>query len=83
MSESTTAMTSSTSVYTTRRFWERLWRTAGLQFVVFFISQSSLYLAEEASMSQSIRPKTRTVDGPITCRRFADQILTAFEGNIV
>jgi hypothetical protein len=35
MSESTTAMTSSTSVYTTRGFWERLWRTAGLQFVVF------------------------------------------------
>jgi hypothetical protein len=34
-------------------------------------------------MSQSIRPKIRTVDGPITCRRFADQILTAFEGNIV
>jgi len=30
MSESTTAMTSSESVYTTREFWERLWRTAGL-----------------------------------------------------
>jgi hypothetical protein len=25
MSESTTAMTSSASVYTTREFWERLW----------------------------------------------------------
>jgi hypothetical protein len=43
MSESTTAMTSSTSVYTTRRFWERLWRTAGLQFVVFFIIAYLVY----------------------------------------
>ena len=43
MSESTTAMTSSTSVYTTRSFWERLWRTAGLQFVVFFIIAYLIY----------------------------------------
>jgi hypothetical protein len=43
MSESTTAMTSSTSVDTTRRFWERLWRTAGLQFVVFFIIAYLVY----------------------------------------
>jgi hypothetical protein len=43
MSESTTAMTSSTSVYTTRGFWERLWRTAGLQFVVFFIFSYLIY----------------------------------------
>jgi hypothetical protein len=43
MSESTTAMTSSTSVYTTRRFWERLWRTAGRQFVVIFIFAYLIY----------------------------------------
>src|SRR5260221_4223202 len=43
MSESPTAMTSSTSVYTTQRFWERLWRTAGLQFVVFFIIAYLVY----------------------------------------
>src|SRR5580704_15439011 len=43
MSESTTSMTSSTSVDTTRRFWERLWRTAGLQFVVFFIIAYLIY----------------------------------------
>jgi len=43
MSESTTAMTSSTGVYTTRSFWERLWRTAGLQFVVFFIITYAIY----------------------------------------
>jgi hypothetical protein len=43
MSESTTTMTSSTSVYTTPGFWERLWRTAGLQFVVFFIIAYLIY----------------------------------------
>jgi hypothetical protein len=43
MSESTTAMASSASVYTTRGFWERLWRTAGLQFVVFFIIAYLVY----------------------------------------
>ena len=31
------AMTSSTSVYTTSAFWERLWRMSGINFVVFFI----------------------------------------------
>jgi hypothetical protein len=36
-------MTSSTSVYTTRGFWERLWRTVGLQFVVFFIFSYLIY----------------------------------------
>jgi hypothetical protein len=43
MSESTTAITSSASVYTTRGFWERFWRTAGLQFVVFFIIAYLVY----------------------------------------
>src|ERR1700722_16925956 len=43
MSQSTTAMTSSASVYTTREFWERLWRTAGLQFVGFFIIAYLIY----------------------------------------
>ena len=37
MSASTTPMTSSTSAYTTPAFWERFWRTSGLQFVVLFI----------------------------------------------
>lgn len=42
MSASTTAMTSSpgvtsSSVYTTSAFWERLWRTAGIQSVLCFI----------------------------------------------
>lgn len=40
---STTATTSSTSEYTTRGFWERLWRTSGIQFVVFFIITSVIY----------------------------------------
>lgn len=43
MSESTTAMTSSTSAYTSSTFWERLWRTAGLQFVAFFIIAYLIY----------------------------------------
>ena len=36
-------MASSTSVYTTGAFWERLWRTAGVQFVGFFIITSIIY----------------------------------------
>jgi hypothetical protein len=32
-----TATTSSTSPYTTRAFWERLWRSAGIQFLGTFI----------------------------------------------
>lgn len=43
MSESTTAMTSSASVYSTRGFWDRLWRTAGLQFVGLFIIAYLIY----------------------------------------
>ncbi|HEV3207729.1 MAG TPA: hypothetical protein VGZ28_12300 [Terriglobales bacterium] len=37
MSASTTTMTSSTSVYTAPAFWERLWRTAGIQSALCFI----------------------------------------------
>jgi hypothetical protein len=33
----------SSSVYTTREFWERLWRAAGLQFVGFFILSYLIY----------------------------------------
>ena len=43
MSESTPAMTSSASVYTTHEFWERLWRTAGVQFVGFLILSYLIY----------------------------------------
>ena len=43
MIASTTAMTSSTSVNTWRVFFERLWRTSGLQFVAFFIITSVIY----------------------------------------
>jgi hypothetical protein len=43
MSASTTATTSSTSVYTTSAFWERLWCTSGIQFVVFFIIAYVIY----------------------------------------
>jgi hypothetical protein len=43
MSASTTARPSSTSVYTTPAFWERLWRTSGIQFVVLFIIASVIF----------------------------------------
>src|SRR5258707_9317605 len=38
-----TATTSSTSVYTTSGFWERLWRMSGIQFAVFFIITYVIY----------------------------------------
>jgi hypothetical protein len=38
-----TATASSTSVYTTSAFWERLWRTSGIQFVVLFIVAYLIY----------------------------------------
>jgi hypothetical protein len=37
MSTSTTAMTTSTSVFATRGFWEFFWRTAGIQSIVLAI----------------------------------------------
>jgi hypothetical protein len=37
MSASTTATNSSTSVYTTPAFWERLWRSSGIQSVGLFL----------------------------------------------
>jgi hypothetical protein len=43
MSASTTGMTSSTSVNTPRVFWERLWRTAGIQSVGCFIVAYIVY----------------------------------------
>ena len=43
MSTSTTAMPSSRSVTTTPQFWERLWRTSGMQFVGLFIVAYVVY----------------------------------------
>jgi hypothetical protein len=40
---STTAMPPSTSVFTTRAFWERFWRTGGIQFLVCFIIAYFIY----------------------------------------
>jgi hypothetical protein len=36
-------MPSSTSVYSTHGFWERLWRLSGINFVVFFIIAYAIY----------------------------------------
>src|SRR6202521_5915607 len=43
MSASTTGRTSSTSVYTTGGFWERLWRLSGINFVAFVIIAYVIY----------------------------------------
>lgn len=43
MSASTITKTASASVYTTPAFWERLWRTGGIQFVVFFVIAYVIY----------------------------------------
>ena len=43
MSAPTTAMTSSSSPYTTREFWEGLWRQSGIWFVGSFIIAYALY----------------------------------------
>src|SRR6266699_2473718 len=43
VSASTTAMASSTSVYTTRGFWEGLWRQSGISFVAFAIIAYVIY----------------------------------------
>jgi hypothetical protein len=43
MSASNTAKASTTSAYASPAFWERLWRTSGLQFVALFIIASVIY----------------------------------------
>ena len=43
MNPSAAAMTSSTSVYKTPAFWERLWRTAGIQSLACFIVAYVIY----------------------------------------
>jgi hypothetical protein len=48
MSATSTAMPSSTSRFTGSAFWERLWRTSGLQFVGLFIVAWVLYGSQPA-----------------------------------
>jgi len=43
MSANTTALPASASVYSTPAFWERLWRTSGIQFVALFIVAALIY----------------------------------------
>jgi hypothetical protein len=43
MSASTTAVPLATSPYSTSAFWERLWRTSGLQFVGLFIVAAFIF----------------------------------------
>jgi hypothetical protein len=43
MGASSTAMTSSTTMYNTPAFWERLWRTGGIQSILCFIIAYLVY----------------------------------------
>jgi hypothetical protein len=43
MNASTTPMTASRSGAATQAFWDRLWRSAGIQFVVFFVITCFIY----------------------------------------
>ncbi len=43
MGASSTAMTSSTTMYTSPAFWERLWRTGGIQSILCFIIAYLVY----------------------------------------
>ena len=43
MSATTVAATTSSAGVTTPAFWDRLWRTAGIQFVVFFVVACGIY----------------------------------------
>jgi len=52
---STTATASSTSVYTTAGFWERLWRTSGLQFAGFLIVAYAIYGYQPGVSARSCR----------------------------
>ena len=43
MSASTAPLAAPASVYNAPAFWERLWRSAGIQFVVFFVITCAIY----------------------------------------
>jgi hypothetical protein len=62
MSAPATAMTSSTSVYTTPVFWERLWRMSGIQFAVFFIITYVIY-GYQPQVGTSADPLVAFYDG--------------------
>ena len=54
--------TSTTSVYTTPAFWERLWRTAGIQSVGLFIIGYAIY-GYQPHVGASARALTAFYDG--------------------
>jgi len=65
MSASTTASTSSTSVYTTPAFWERLWRSAGIQSLGLFIIGYVIY-GNQPHVGASADPLAAFYDGDRT-----------------
>jgi hypothetical protein len=65
VSASTTAMTSSPSVYATPAFWERLWRTGGIQSIFFFILAYLVY-GHQPQVSASLDALVAFYDGERT-----------------
>ena len=61
-STSAPAMTSSTSVYASGAFWERLWRLSGIQFVVLFIIAYLIY-GSQPQVGASVRRGCRVLRG--------------------
>ena len=53
-------MSGPTSVYDTPMFWERLWRTAGIQAVVLFIIAYVIY-RDQRRPTRSLRSMTAIV----------------------
>src|SRR5438046_8073749 len=75
MSASTTATASSTSVNTTRAFWERLWRLSGVSFVVFVIIAYVIY-----GYQPQIGEPADALAAFYGCRRARDIVDAAFAG---
>jgi len=60
---SSTGTTSSASIYTTPAFWERLWRTAGIQSVLCFIfgTSSTAIIRRSAHRPTHWQPSTTAI----------------------
>ena len=75
MSASTGAITTSASVYSTGAFWERLWRTGGIQFVAISIISAVIY-GNQPQIGASPEELTAFYDG----HRVRILIAVAFSG---
>ena len=76
--EDPTAMTSSTSVYTTPGFWERLWRMSGINFVTFVVIAYVIY-----GYQPQVGASTRALDAFYGGHRTRILIAAVFSGLVV